>query len=561
MSEPPHPIADALAAPFPERMRLICRNWAAGEHATPIGVIVFYWVKYALLYVGGWALFVRMSAGPAGESAFSDVSAWAFTADAFRKAVLWSLLYESLGFGGSFGPMNARLWPPMGGALYFLRPGTTKLPLFPGVPVIGADTRGVLDVALYAGFVGVCVWGLVAPEVTPTHLLPIVALTAALGVLDKTTFLAARSEHYWTALVCLVALGLHSDATATGGGPWVAACSAVWLGIWLWAGVSKMNHHFPSVIMVMINNGPFFPRALKRRLFRSFPDDLRPSGFARGMARVGTLVELSIPFMLVLSPSPEFTFVALCVMTVFHSYIALNNPSGMPIEWNIAMIYGGWFLFGGHPDASLAQLLAYPGVLAFLIIIMLAIPAFGNLVPSRVSFLMAMRYYAGNWAYNIWLFRGESTEKLGRLKKAAGTLREQLEALVEDEEERQKTLLMTPAHRLLHLEGQPLHEALPHAAPEIDAYEWMDGEIVGGAIVGWNFGDGHLNGKQLLENVQRQCGFEPGEVRVVSIEGQPLFGASMHWEVYDAHDGLVAEGDTRIAEVRERMPWPTWTAE
>jgi hypothetical protein len=409
MSLPPHPIAEAHGAPFPERMRLTCRNWAAGEHATPMGVIVFYWVKYALLYIGGWALFVGFSRG---DTPFTAVGEWAFTADAFRKAVLWSLLYESLGFGGSFGPMNARLWPPMGGALYFLRPGSTKLPLFPGAPLIGADTRGGLDVVLYAAFMGACVWALVAPTVTPALLLPVVILTAALGVLDKTTFLAARSEHFFTSLLCLTVLGASE--------PWVAACQVVWLGIWLWAGVSKMNHHFPSVIMVMMNNGPFFPQALKRRLFRAFPDDLRPSGFAIGMARMGTLIELSIPALLVLSPSPEFTFGALCVMTVFHGYIALNNPSGMPIEWNIAMVYGGWFLFGVHPEASLAALLAHPALLAFLVVVMLAIPAYGNVVPSRVSFLLAMRYYAGNWAYTIWLFRGDSAAKLGKLKKAAG---------------------------------------------------------------------------------------------------------------------------------------------
>lgn len=544
MTQPPSPVAEAPVVPFPERMRLTCRNWAAGEHATPMGVIVFYWVKYALLYIGGWALWVGFSRG---ETPLTSVSEWAFTPDAFRKAVLWSLLYESMGFGGSFGPMNARLWPPMGGALYFLRPGSTKLPLFPGVPVIGADTRGVVDVLLYAGFMGACVWALIAPTVTPALLLPVVVLTAVLGVLDKTTFLAARSEHFFTALVCLTVLSRNE--------PWVAACQAVWLGIWLWAGVSKMNHHFPSVIMVMMNNGPFFPRALKRRLFRSFPDDLRPSSFAVGMARMGTLTELSIPLLLVLSPSPEITFVALCIMTVFHGYIALNNPSGMPIEWNIAMVYGGWFLFGMHPDASLAALLGHPALLAFLVVVMLAIPAYGNVVPSRVSFLLAMRYYAGNWAYTIWLFRGDSAKKLAALKKPTGTLREQLEKLVPDESERQKTLNMTPAHRFLHLEGRPLHDALPHAAPNLDEVEWMDGEVIGGAIIGWNFGDGHLNGAQLLANVQRQCGFESGELRVVAIEGQPLFGSSMAWQVHDAKDGLVAEGQTEVAAMHERQPW------
>ena len=219
------------------------------------------------------------------------------------------------------------------------------------------------------------------------------------------------------------------------------------------------------------------------------------------------------------------------------------------------MIYGGWFLFGMNPDASLAALLAHPALLAFLVVVLLAIPAYGNLVPSRVSFLLAMRYYAGNWAYTIWLFRGESAKKLAALRKPTGTLREQLEKLVEDEDERNKTLHMTPAHRLLHLEGRPLHDALPHAAPNIDEYEWMDGEGIGGAIIGWNFDDGHLNGRQLLESVQRQCGFESGELRVVAIEGQPLFGKTMAWEVYDAHDGLIAEGESEVAAMQERQPW------
>ena len=48
--------------------------------------------------------------------------------------------------------------------------------------------------------------------------------------------------------------------------------------IWFWAATSKVNQPLPqSVIMVMMNNGPFFPKWLKKRLFASYPDDLRPS--------------------------------------------------------------------------------------------------------------------------------------------------------------------------------------------------------------------------------------------------------------------------------------------
>lgn len=374
------------------------------------------------------------------------------------------------------------------------------------------------------------------------------ALVGVLGVTDKTVFLAARSEHFWTALICL--------AVVNASGPWVAACQAVWLGIWVWAGISKMNHHFPSVIMVMINNGPFFPRFLKRRLFESYPDDLRPSGFAKAMARMGTTVELSIPVLLLVSPTSELLLASLCVMTVFHAWIALNNPSGMPIEWNIAMVYGGWVLFGHYPDANLAQLLGQPALMGFLLFFLVVIPTYGNLVPSKVPFLLAMRYYAGNWAYNIWLFRGDSAKKLDKLSKPSGTLQQQLQAFVKDEDERHKVLMMTPAHRLLHLEGRPLLQALPHAVDDIDEYDWMDGEVLGGVIIGWNFGDGHLNGRQLLDNVQRQCEFEEGELRVVSIEGQPLFGKNMHWSVLDAKTGLVEEGHCEVGPLRQWQPWP-----
>jgi hypothetical protein len=80
---------------------------------------------------------------------------------------------------------------------------------------------------------------------------------------------------------------------------------------------------------------------------------------------------------------------------------------------------------------------------------------------------------------------------------------------------------------------------------------------MGGMILGWNFGDGHLNGEQLLRAIQPICGFEPGEVRIVSVESQPLFGRTMHWRVIDAVDGVVAQGHTRLNDYLDVQPWPT----
>jgi hypothetical protein len=544
--QPPYDPQRLLSAPFPERVRMVCRTWAAQVAPTPMIVMAMYWAKYLIFFIGGWAFFQSFSAGYPG---FSSPGGWAFTLTAFQKAVLWAIFYELTGLGCGSGPMNARFNPPFGGFLHFLRPGTTKLALFPNAPLIGGIRRSWLDVALYAANQLFLLRALIAPEITPALLWPSFVLIPLMGVVDKTLFLAARAEHYWVALVCLTVAA--ADAL------WISACKLVWGGIWFWAATSKVNNHFPSVIQVMMNNGPFFPKWLKRRLFASYPDDLRPSQLAALMSRMGTATEYALPAVLLTAQNEWVIIGMLCVMVSFHGYIAINNPSGMPIEWNILMIYGGIFLFGFHPEARPLAVLQLPGLAAFLFFCLFVVPCYGNFFPARVSFLLAMRYYAGNWAYNIWLVRKGSAAKFKKLTKAAGTMREQLEKMLPDETTVDVALTLSMAHRFMHLEGRPLLEALPRAVDDIENYEWFEGEVLGGMILGWNFGDGHLNDERLLRAIQPQCGFEPGEVRVVSVEGQPLFGPTMHWRIVDAATGLVDEGKTEIASMRGLQPWPT----
>ena len=543
---PPYEPERILSAPFPERVRLVCRTWASQVYPNPFILLVMYWTKYLFVFTGGWAFFVSLSSDYPG---FTSFGGWVFSAVAFQKAILWALFYESVGLGCSFGPMNGRYSPLTGGFLHFLRPGTTKLPLFPGIPVFGGIRRTWLDVALYGANLFFLMRALVAPEVTPALLLPSFILLPVLAIADKTLFLAARGEHYYVALVCLT--------VASGDALWISGCKVVWCAVWFWAATSKLNHHFPSVIMVMMNNGPFFPKFLKKKLFVSYPDDLRPSWMASAMAKMGTFTEYMIPLMLLSSESALITALALFVMCTFHGFIAVNNPSGMPLEWNLLMVYGGIFLFGFYPAASVLALGSMPFLALFLFVFLFVIPCFGNFVPSQVSFLMSMRYYAGNWAYNIWLFRDDSTEKLAKLKKAAGTFRQQLEKLLPDAQAVDAAVAMSVAHRFMHLEGRPLLEALPKAVDDIDRYEWVEGEILGGIVLGWNFGDGHLNDTQLLEAVQEQCGFEAGELRVVMVESQPLFGRTMKWKIVDAATGILEEGETEIGPMRAGDPWPT----
>jgi Transmembrane protein of unknown function (DUF3556) len=533
-------------APFPERVRLVCANWANESPNLPI-VMALYWFKYFVPLIGGWAFWCTFNAGHPG---IGSIGEWAFTAEAFKKAMLWSMFWELAGFGCGWGPMNARFDPWFGGYRHFLRPGTIKLPLFRGVPLIGGDTRNLLDVVVYAANMLLLLRALVAPEVTPALLYPSVALIPVMGVLDKTLYLACRAEHYYVVLVCL--------AFAAADGLWISGAKLTWCFIWFWAATSKLNRHFPSVIMFMMNNGPFFPKALKKSLFAHFPDDLRPSRMAAIMAHSGTVAEYSIPVILILGAgNPTATICGLILMTGFHTFIGINNPNGMPVEWNILMIYGGHFLFGFHPEASLSALTQAPVLLTALLLSLAVVPTVGNFFPAKVSFLLSMRYYAGNWAYNIWLFKKGSTTKLDRLKKAGPVVYEQLAKLVPDPLQFEIAKTMMYVSRYMHGEGRPLLEALPKAVDDIDAYEWHEGEVLGGTILGWNFGDGHLNGEQLLRAIQPQCGFVEGEVRVLSVESQPLFDPTMHWRVFDAVTGLIAEGRTNLDDYDEVQPWPT----
>jgi len=540
-------IEQMLEMRFVDRLPLLCKQWASQVAPTPMAIIVMYWTKYFVLFIGGWAFFASFAESYTGFFGFD----WFFSWDSFQKAVVWCMFYELAGFGCSSGPMNGKFKPPIGGFLYFMRPGTTKLSLVPDWPILGGITRSWFDVAAYAAIMAFLFRALIAPEVTPALLAPVLVLLPIVGLMDKTLFLAARAEHYYTALVVL-AVAAGDD------GLWIAGCKMIWMFIWFWAAMSKVNHHFGSVIMVMMNNGPFFPTWLKKGLFVDYPHDLRPSRFAHTMSHFGAATEMGIPFLfLFFGHDPLLAGLIAFLAMGFHGFIALNNPSGMPIEWNLMMIYGAWFLFFTNPEIPVTILPeAIPVLFGFLLFALFVVPTYGNFFPRHISFLPAMRYYAGNWAYNVWLFRGDAIEKLSRCTKASGRLSEQLRSMGVDEAGVQASAMAVPASRFLHLQGRVLHDAVPYAVDDSDNYEWMDGEMVTGMTVGWNFGDGHLGHEMLAAALQPQCQWEPGEVRVISVESQPLFGSTMKWRTFDLATGPIAEGATKMGPAQALQPWP-----
>ncbi len=518
---------------------MVCESWALEGYGAPLAVYAVYGLK-VLFYIQAWVFFCRFSPELGG---LTTIHQWWLAPLAFQKAILWSMLFEGLGLGCGSGPLTGRYFPPFGGCLYFLRPGTTKLPLFPSLPALGGIRRTWLDVALYLALIVLLVRALVAPELERSLVIPIVVLVPLVGIADRTIFLALRGEHYWTTTVCFAMAG-----------NWIAGAKAVQLALWFWAGFSKLNRHFPAVVCVMTSNSPVMRfEWLRRRMYRRYPDDLRPSNLATLMGHAGTALELAVPLVFLLSPGGWSLVLGIVLMLALHGYITSNVPMGVPIEWNVMVVYGAFALFWVHPDVTLLDLKSAP-LAIFLLIMLIVVPLLGNLFPRWISFLVAMRYYAGNWPYGVWLFRGDSYRKLDRLTKTSPWVYDQLDRFY-DRATGVAMVSKVMGFRLMHLHGRALATLIPQAVDRLEDYEYVDGEMVAGMVLGWNFGDGHLHDEPLLSAVQQQCHFDDGELRCIFVESQPLGRSTMDYRIHDAQRGLLAQGQLDVAALGACQPW------
>jgi hypothetical protein len=527
---------------FTERVRMGTNFYVLNGIGYPLAAYLFHAARIAV-FIAGWIFFASFTPG---LGTLSGLTTWIFEPIAFQKAFLWASLFEAGGFGCMSGPLGLKIWPPFTAGLHFIRPGTTKLPPFPDLPWFGGTTRTWFDVSLYAAFLLSLLRALVQPEVTAAHLVPIVVLLPLCGLTDKTVILCARVEHHFAMIVCFLLAG-----------NWIAACKWVQLAIWFWAGVSKLTVAFGYVVPIMTANNPLMKsESFRRKLFVSYPDDLHPSMLAKMMAHMGAFLEFGTPLTLAFVTGPGWLqLLGLALALSLHGFIISNMPIAAVFEWNLLSLYAAFFLWYGHPDVSLFAVGS--GLLTiYLLVGCLLLPLIGNLFPSKVSFLVSMRYYAGNWAWNAWLFHNGSHEKLYKLKRAAPLLYEQQRRFLPPQQAVQADSGFL-AFRTLHLQGRVLGMLLPQAIDSnpFQEYLYADGETVAGSVLGWNFGEGHFADERLVAAVQRQCDFDDGELRVICVEAQPLLGSTLHWRIVDARRGQMAEGHVELEELMKRKPW------
>ncbi|RRR43855.1 DUF3556 domain-containing protein [Mycolicibacter terrae] len=544
--------------PWPARVQVCSRHWAEQGFGTPSAVYLLYLLKIAA-YTAGAAAVIAVTPGLGG---LGRITEWWTQPIVYQKAVVFSLLFEILGLGCGSGPLTGRFWPPIGGVLYWLRPNTIRLPPWPGkVPLTRGDTRSAADVALYASVLVAGTWLLLSPGqgdpgpvglLNPTLVVPLIVALVLLGLRDKTIFLAARAEHY--GLTLLVFLFPYVDQ--------MAAFKIILLGLWWGAATSKLNHHFPYVVAVMMSNNALLrPRIFtlfKHLLYRDHVNDLRPTRIPQLMAHVGgTTAEFIVPALLVfVAADHPWRWLLIAFMVIFHLNIISNLPMGVPLEWNVFFLFSLFFLFGQHAEISVYDLHS-PLLLALLLTGLVVLPIAGNMFPQQISFLPAMRYYAGNWATSLWCFRAGAEDILeANVVKSSALVINQLAKLYDRSTAELVGDKVAGAFRAMHLHGRALNGLLPRALENEADYSIRDGEIIAGPLIGWNFGEGHLHNEQLLAAVQRRCRFADGDLRVIVLEGQPIHRKEQAYRILDAQSGLIEAGYVAVADMLSRQPWP-----
>ena len=132
-----------MQKPLMERMRILATDWVDNGFGSPKMVHTIYIAKLIFFYALGGILVATLTSG----LPFLDISQWWNQPIVYEKAVLWTVLLETIGVAGSWGPLAGKIKPMTGGILFWARPGTIRLRPWKWVPFTGGDRRTWFDVA------------------------------------------------------------------------------------------------------------------------------------------------------------------------------------------------------------------------------------------------------------------------------------------------------------------------------------------------------------------------------------------------------------------------------
>jgi len=489
---------------YRQRVDVWCKELARPA-AVPLIMYVMYGVKI-VLYLGAFHYFVR----DRSQSAYSELNA--------KRFLLYNIAGDVLGFNSTNGPLGQRLRLPFVTWWNFLNRGTVTSPLLPGLP----NTRGIHLIALYVVYVALLIWAMLQPEIGFSSVWPILLCLAIILPQDLTIFLASRGEHYIYFLFCAM---FSSEEFLFG-------CQMVQAAIWTWAGISKIGPWFKYVNATMPLNSLLlrpFPAVLK--MLHRDADYAMPSALCCWITYFATAMECSLGAACI-----YWLSLGVPLITKFHLYIFSMVPFASVMEWNIFCIWAGYWLFWFNTvsvPANLSPLLA-----AFLFVVLVVVPAVGQLFPKLVPFLIAYRPYAGNWRWCWHVVSKKASHKFKRLKTMDSVIHsENMSEMIKNEDYCQQADWMIAGGTVNFPHYRPLVpiveelEELNQWGP--DDYNCIAQEPLYNAIYGWCLGVGYHTKASHFDALRTICQFEKGECYVVTFEAMGLLNHTSEWSVVD----------------------------
>lgn len=558
---PPVPLDEFASMPFMPRMKMLMLHWVDYGFGTPKQTVTFYCWK--IFYYGLFGLIVA-GAFTAGLE-FNDIGGWWDEPILYQKLMIWTILMEILGLAATCGPMAFHFDPPIGGVLYWWQNDTLRVPPYPRYLKFTRGTRRTpWDTGLYKIIVfwlimmlflsGDPVDGL--PE-GRAGMLPQWAVLTYCGLIllmalrDKIVFLSARSEQYVPTLICF---GLFTNFVDM-----VVAAKIFIVVVWMGAGISKLQPGFSSTVSIMVQNTPWMVfKNFRRKTVKDFPNDIRPAKTAHLMAHIGgTTCEIVMPLVLLFSPWPWMTWIAIVSMWMLHTFIISTIPLAVPLEWNVFFMFCAAFLFanfGAGDGYGVGDM--NPALLVVVLVMALSPIILGAFKPQYVSFLVGMKQYAGNWASATFSLRNKEIEDRinERIVKAADNQIDQIEPLF-GKEISEIFIQKGVAFRMMHPMGRMHISGLLCHLPELDTRIQREGEFLSNVLTGWNFGDGHCLDERLMAGWQERCQYEPGDVVAVFTESRPMFTPITQYRVIDAALGCVEKGWYNQNDAYNTQPW------
>lgn len=169
---------------------------------------------------------------------------------------------------------------------------------------------------------------------------------------------------------------------------------------------------------------------------------------------------------------------------------------------------------------------------------------------------------AGNWPFAVYFVKRSALSKLDRMTDicASPWTHRQLAGLF-DADALAHFEFRALCGRALHLGGRAVPAALRAGAlgDVVTAKEYysIEGELVAGIVLGFNFGDGFLAGLPTARAVAEHCGLEEHDLLLLECEAIPLFGKELRWTCTDAVTGnVVAAAAESVRDLVASQPYP-----